>query len=452
MKIQRISNFQSSLNFISPQQELHLYYSRFLESDLGKIYQGIPWDDLVKTFGLKESVKGPGSLFSPQGKIALMFLKNYAGCSDKRLVEQLNGNIYYQFFCDMHLGINDRLINYKIVSDIRCELAEKLNLDKAQQVLANYWKPLMQETTIMLTDATCYESELRYPTNQKLLWESVDWSYAQMKAICKYIKVKLPRTKYLKWRCRYYQYSRKRRKSVKERIVLTRSLLKLLKKINQALDQLEKDHDFKMPKDYYQRRKTLKKIYRQQNQLFTTGVKPKNRIVSISKNYLRPIVRGKEIKLVEFGAKVNKIQIDGINFIERISFDNFNEGTRFRSSIFVAQRLMKNRINVVGADAIYATNKNRKFATSNKIRTDFKRKGRASKHEKHRKQLAALITKERASRLEGSFGKEKEHYHLKKIKARTQKNEILWIFFGIHSANALEIGNRRAKHNLNKAA
>ena len=56
--------------------------------------------------------------------------------------------------------------------------------------------------------------------------------------------------------------------------------------------------------------------------------------------------------------------------------------------------------------------------------------------------LAKEIKKERATRLEGSFGKEKEHYHLKKIKARTQKSEILWIFFGIHTANALEIGRR----------
>ncbi len=49
--------------------------------------------------------------------------------------------------------------------------------------------------------------------------------------------------------------------------------------------------------------------------------------MSISKDYIRPIVRGKEIKKVEFGAKVNKIQIDGLSFIEYISFDAFNEGT-----------------------------------------------------------------------------------------------------------------------------
>jgi len=59
--------------------------------------------------------------------------------------------------------------------------------------------------------------------------------------------------------------------------------------------------------------------------------------------------------------------------------------------------------------------------------------------------MTAMITNERATLLEGSFGKEKEHYHLKKIKARTKETETLWIFFGIHTANALEIGRRMVK-------
>ncbi len=34
-----------------------------------------------------------------------------------------------------------------------------------------------------------------------------------------------------------------------------------------------------------------------------------------------------------------------------------------------------------------------------------------------------MLRKERATRMEGSFGTEKEHYGLKKIRAKTQKNE-----------------------------
>jgi hypothetical protein len=46
--------------------------------------------------------------------------------------------------------------------------------------------------------------------------------------------------------------------------------------------------------------------------------------------------------------------------------------------------------------------------------------------------------------MEGSFGTEKEHYGLQKIKARTEKNEVLWIFFGVHTANAVRIAKRLA--------
>ena len=133
-KIRRFNNFQHEFSFTAQTEQYDVFFNRFLASDLGKIYSAIPWDDLVGTFGLADSKKGPLSIFSPQGKLALMFLKHYAVCSDKRLAEQLNGNIDYQFFCGIYLGAQ-RLTNYKIVSEIRCELSKKLDIDKIQQVL-----------------------------------------------------------------------------------------------------------------------------------------------------------------------------------------------------------------------------------------------------------------------------------------------------------------------------
>lgn len=51
---------------------------------------------LLKVLNSKEARKGPASIFSPRGKVALMFLKQYAGCSDRRLMEQSNDNVHYQ--------------------------------------------------------------------------------------------------------------------------------------------------------------------------------------------------------------------------------------------------------------------------------------------------------------------------------------------------------------------
>ena len=58
----------------------------------------------------------------------------------------------------------------------------------------------MEQFYIMLTDATCYETAMLYPNNIKLLWESVDWCYGQMKRTRKFLKIHTSRTKYLKQR------------------------------------------------------------------------------------------------------------------------------------------------------------------------------------------------------------------------------------------------------------
>jgi len=424
-----------------------------LESELGKIYQAIPWEKLIKSLKLKEKRKGRCSQFSPQGKLALMFLKSYSGLSDRKLYEHLNGSIQYQLFCGIILG-PEKLIDFKIISRFRTEIAGKLNIRVTQDILAKAWKPFMENPNIVLEDATCYESYMRYPTNVKLLWECVDWTYGQMKRTCKCLKIPTPRTKYLKQRERYYAYSRKRRKSKKERTVLTRSLLHLLDKLIEETDKLEDQYRIylQFPQRYHKKRRVIRKILLQQQEMFTTGnYSIPDKIVSISKSYIRPIVRGKEVKKVEFGAKVNMIQVGGINFIEHLSFDAFNEGPRLIESVRYSRTLF-GKITHISADAIYATNANRKWCTSQKVTTNFKRKGRAGKHEEHRKIIAAELCKERATRMEGSFGTEKQHYNLEKIKARTEQNEILWIFFGVHTANAARIAKRLTQGKSSQSA
>ncbi|WGH76265.1 transposase [Tenacibaculum tangerinum] len=406
---------------------------------------------MVNTFGIHEQSTGRNYLFSPKGRLGLMFLKHYANCSDKKLIEQLNSNLDYQFFCDIELGF-ERLTNYKIVSQIRCELSEKLEISSVEKVLFSFWKGQIESANQIVMDATCYESELSYPSIQKLLWQSVHWLYKQLQKTCSVLGVKMIRSKYLKWKKRYQGFSKMRRKTKSKRISLTRALLKLLLKFINFEKELQIHSNLEFTPQYYKRITTIQKIYEQQKHHFDTGEKIKDRIVSIHKDYIRPIVRGKEVKPVEFGAKVNKVQIDGISFIEHINFNAFHEGNRFIQTVQKVQGLTRKKVKIAGADKIYATNKNRKYCSSKAIQTDFIPKGKKSKNHKEKQKLRAIISKERATRLEGSFGKDKEHYHLKKIKAKTKKNEILWIFFGIHTGNALEIGRRKAREIDKKTA
>jgi len=76
-KLRRIFETTAKVLFIFPQKEFSLYWNSFLESELGKIYQVIPWDKLVKSLKIKDNRKGRSSQFSSQGKLALMFLKAY---------------------------------------------------------------------------------------------------------------------------------------------------------------------------------------------------------------------------------------------------------------------------------------------------------------------------------------------------------------------------------------
>lgn len=61
-------------------------------------------------------------------------------------------------------------------------------------------------------------------------------------------------------------------------------------------------------------------------------------------------------------------------------------------------------VKALAADSIYATNANRRFCTNYHISTSFKYKGRTAKDEPLRKILRSELSRERATRLEGSFG------------------------------------------------
>lgn len=446
MKIRRFSDFQSRLIFPNFDNHYKKYFSSFATTELGMIYGALPWQELVASLAIEESKKGPECIFSPRGKVALMFLKNYCCCSDKKLIEQFNGNLFYQIFCDTLLEPGDQIKNFKIVSQIRCELASKLDIDKMEKLLIDHWKPYMSNLNSITCDATCYESSIKFPTDFKLLFDSVVWTYLHVQRLSKRQKLRMPRTKYNKWMRKSISFSKMRKKRKKRRRAVLRGLLRLLKKLVGIQDKLESEQGtYSMKAQYQRRRSTIRKILDQQSNKFYKGIRPKHAIVSIDKPYIRPIVRGKENKSVEFGAKLHKLQIDGISFIEHISFDAFHEGNRLQKTIWKAQKLTGKRVKVLGADAIYATNANRKYTTSKAIQTDFKPKGRLGKHKVHKNQLATMIKKERVSRLEGSFGTDKSYFLLNKIKARTKKNEILWIFVGIHTSNALNIGRRIAK-------
>lgn len=341
------------------------------------------------------------------------------------------------------------LTNYKLLDDVMMELAGKLKIQQLQGILADKWRPYMENLDTMYTDATCYESEMRYPTDTKLLWEGIEKSYATMCELSGRLGIHRPRTKFLDVQKANLTYRKQRKHSRSQTRKITRRLLDLLGKILKEIREIERSNENAENLLTVREKSDLEiitRMYRQQKNHFRNNDSREsvpNRIVSLSKPHLRPIVRGKDVKGVEFGEKVNDILVDGILFIEKLSFNAFNEGTRLVHCLKMHKRLFGVEAKKVGGDTGYAGTENRDYCKANGIKTSFVKRGRQFGEKKKEKDLVRKdLARVRATAMEGSFGKQKEHYDLRRVKARTKRTEILYIFFGIHTANVVQLADR----------
>jgi len=201
----------------------------------------------------------------------------------------------------------------------------------------------------------------------------------------------------------YLSYQKLKRKPKKRRRSITRRLINLLEKGLGKWINIVQYHEIILTEKQYRRLENIRIVHEQQVLHFNEPeAKINKRIVSLAKDYIRPIIRGKEIKRTEFGAKVHTFMYFG-------------------------------RCKAIGADAIYATNANRRYCATHHITTNFVPKGRKPKPTAANKEKQAIrkaLAKARATHMEGSFGNEKQHYSLGKIKARRADTEKLWIHFG----------------------
>jgi transposase, IS5 family len=299
----------------------------------------------------------------------------------------------------------------------------------------------MEHTSVGMQDATCFESRISFPTDVKLIWNCCNEMYLVIQEQRKKLKLRKTRMNYGRQKQYFQSYQKTRKKTRRNEKKLRRRLLKFLLKLIQHHQELQATHPLPVKKKA--RLKTIINVYEQQHgKLYGQTSQIKNRIVSLGKPHIRPIVRGKENKTVEFGPKVNMLQVDGINFIEHFSFDAFNEGTRMISGIYL-QRKLFGKVTHQSGDQIYATNANRSYCRKNNIANNFIPKGKQKIQ--HIEQSAALrktLNIARSTILEGSFGNEKNHYQLQKIPARNDITETCWVFLGVLTSNAVNIANR----------
>lgn len=379
---------------------------------------------------------------------ALMFLKHYTGLSDEKLLDSLNTDWTMQYFCGIDLRDLKFIKDNSFVSRVRTYIATHFDLDTIQSVLIKHWKDELPETSSISIDATCYESYIRYPTDVKILNESLEFIFEkQILPICQINKIRKPSVvKYQSLRKEVLKYSKSKRKTKKATKNLIKKLLSLLSHGVWMLKSIIDKKPAKLGMVNFGRLAIIEKVLEQQKLHFKNPKESiKDRIVSLHKPYVRPIVRGKENKSVEFGIKVNKIQIGGISIIQKASYDAFNECNTLKDSVEKSQEILQTKTTKLAADQIYATNANRTYTTEKKILTNFARKGPKQVNDpksEERKKIGTI----RSTVLEGSFGNEKNHYGLAKIKAKNKGNELVWLYFGIITSNIVKIAEQRDKN------
>lgn len=131
-----------------------------------------------------------------------------------------------------------------------------------------------------------------------------------------------------------------------------------------------------------ERLNTLRSIYQQQKYMYDNRTHSvPDRIVSVSQPFVRPIVRGKAGKPVEFEAKLDVSVVDGWTCLECYSFDAYNEAGNLRTMVERFREREGHYPRRILADKIYRNRGNLSYCKERGIRLSGPALGRPRKDE-----------------------------------------------------------------------
>jgi len=276
----------------------------------------------------------------------------------------------------------------------------------------------------MIVDATACPQDISYPTDLNLLHDAREKSEELIDFLFDASRHgKKPRTYRKEARKYFLKTAQKKVKTGKEIRKAIKKQLNYLRRnignIHKLLDQYEA-----IPFNRHQHKYffVIQTLYEQQAHMHKEKSHTINhRIVSIHQPHVRPIVRGKTNAKVEFGAKVQVSLMNGYAFLEDLSWEAFNEGTRLTSVIERYRKRFGYNPEEVLADQIYCTRANRAKLKELGIRLRAKPLGRppAVKTEH--------VRPGERNPIEGKFGQAKTAYGMNRIKARLQGTSQSWI-------------------------
>lgn len=420
----------------------------------------IPWDLLVSTYNsqMGNSKTGADGV-NPRVAIGSMILKHICNLSDRETVLQIQENMYMQYFIGYSSFSDEEPFDPSLFVDFRKRLGieqinainEKIlglgNNDDPNKPIdsgnkdpdTSFLKDDLSANTLseennkadkitnkgkLIADATACPQDIAYPTDLNLLSDArekseelIDVLYTNHKHVAK------PRTYREIARKEYLHTAQKKVKSKKEIRSAVRKQLNYLKRNLKSIDKLlDAYQTIPLNRHQYKYLLVIHTLYDQQRTMFETRTHSiDHRIVSIHQPHVRPIVRGKTNANVEFGAKIQVSLMNGFAFLDDLSWEAFNEGTRLMASVEKYKALFGYYPKEVLVDKIYCNRANRAALKELKIILRAKPLGRPKAVD------VEHVRPGERNPIEGKFGQAKTAYGLNRVKARLQQTSQSWI-------------------------
>ncbi|MFA5973166.1 MAG: hypothetical protein WC780_12505 [Lentimicrobiaceae bacterium] len=194
------------------------------------------------------------------------------------------------------------------------------------------------------------------------------------------LHIRKPRTYRQVARNKYLQTAQKKNKSKKSTRKALGSQLRFLALNLRSIDNLLDTYQqiFLEPKEH-KYLLVIHTLYEQQKQMFDTRTHSiEHRIVSIHQPHVRPIVRDKSQAKVEFGSNIHLSLVDGISFLDELSWEAFNEGSHMMDYVERYRKRFGFYPKEVLADQIYCNRANRAALKEKGIRLLAKPHGKPS--------------------------------------------------------------------------
>jgi len=427
----------------------------------------IPWEQFEDRYRKNFSDRGVGNpALSVRMALAALIIKEELRASDRACVEQITENPYLQYFCGLKTFITVPPFDSSMMVHFRkrfpADVLTQVNNAVAQKVRENQ-KPSKglggppppgvcnkdgdhgskppANSGKLLVDATCSPADITYPTDIKLLNKAREKSERIIDILHKERGPgpKKPRTYRLRARKQFLLVAKAKRISGKKLRRCRRQQLGYLRRNLKSIDKLAAHTGLLvLDRRQYKELLVISEVLRQQLWMYKhRSRRIDDRIVSINQPHVRPIKRGKAGADTEFGAKVSISLVEGVGFVDKISWDNFNEGIDLIGQIESYRKRFGCYPESVHADKIYRNRDNRKYCKKHNIRLSGPKLGRPAKITEEnvdKLKAARKLTRQdeiERNAVEGKFGQGKRRYSLDRIMtklAHTSETAIMISF------------------------